>query len=45
MSELDEFLSHLLNVLHTEPGWEQPLTQERLHELIIMTLDEINETA
>ena len=36
----EQFVERFCDVLFTEPGWETPLTMERLHELLKRTLAE-----
>ena len=37
VSEIDRFIQTLTRVLYTEPGWERPLAQERLCDLLALT--------
>lgn len=36
----EQLLVRILDTLYTEPGWEEPLTMERLHELLTQVLAE-----
>ena len=36
----EEFVTRLMGVLYTSPGWESPLTKEQLYELLQTVLDE-----
>jgi hypothetical protein len=38
----EQFVEQFCGVLFTEPGWESPLTMERLHELLKQTLAEFH---
>lgn len=37
VSEIERFIQTLTRVLYTEPGWEKPITQERLCDLLALT--------
>lgn len=39
-----EVIGALRSVLYTEPGWDKPLTMERLHELLGYAEAELNGT-
>jgi hypothetical protein len=39
----EQFVQRFLGVLFTEPGWEKPLTMERLHELLTLVLAEYHQ--
>lgn len=40
---VEQFIERFLAVLHTANGWEDPLTMERLHRLLKLTLAEYHE--
>lgn len=37
---VEQFIERFLTTLYTEPGWDKPLTMERLHELLTLVLAE-----
>lgn len=37
---VEQFIERFLGTLYTESGWEEPLTMERLHELLTHVLAE-----
>lgn len=45
VSTVCDLITALRSVLYTEPGWDQPLTMERLHELLGYAETELNGTA
>ena len=38
-----QLLDALRTVLYTEPGWDKPITQERLHDLLDRTRQDLEE--
>ena len=39
----EKLLDALRTVLYTEPGWDKPITQERLHDLLDRTRQDLEE--
>lgn len=45
VSEVARFVDALQRVLYTEPGWEKPITQERLGDLLTLTMRDLERKA